>query len=122
MNEQNWKAEYERQRLLVIDWAAHNGLVALDEEDQTMAPEYEPRFLNVVCQLYLGMNGNLVGRPTVATLVVHHIRYIDDPEVIVASKVKVMLVRHGRSGAPAFVTADELARFGLEARHLDRID
>jgi hypothetical protein len=117
----DWRVEYARSRALVMDWAARNGLECTDEADGTMAPEYEAAFVNVTSAPRPDSLGVRMARPTVAALVVRHFRPRPEGPPLVTT-VEVHLVRFGRTRGTHAVTADELQRFGLEARHIDRID
>ena len=62
-----------------------------------------------------------MARPTVATLMRRY--FVKDGRRISGYEfIEVHLVRHGRIRTDLVVSPEELQRFGMEARHLDRID
>lgn len=112
--------EWNRAVDLVRRWAAHNGLRTSIESDTTMDREFDPTFLNVTSDPYPDVNGIRMARPTIATLMKRY--FVSRDGVRLHEFIEVRLVRHGRMPGITTISPDELERFGLEARHLDRID
>lgn len=108
---------------LVTDWANHKGLRVSMETDDSMEPEFSSRFLNVTLDPKEDQHGITMARPTVATLVRRYIVSLGGARLEgYGPFIEVRLVRHGRASTVLVVSPEELQRFGMEARHLDRID
>lgn len=106
---------------LVREWAARHGLGCAMETDPTLGPEFDSTFLSVACMPYSTDSTSCAGSgSTVASLMR---RYAINP---VTSKrhgpptIGVYLVRRGCSfHCGRSIKPHELARFGLEAQHMD---
>jgi hypothetical protein len=116
-------SDWDTAKRLVSDWAARNGLRVSLENDPTIAPEFDPEFLNVTSDPYPDSGGVTFARPTVASLMRRYVLYAGTQHRLPGYEfIEVRLVRHGRQNTVLAVSPEELQRFGLEARHLDRID
>lgn len=115
---------WDRACRQVRDWAARNGLLVMGASDASIEPEFDRDFLNVVADPRPDLSGFTFARPTVLTLRRRYLVGLDGARLIgFEAIIEVALVRHGRgSRDPVIISPDDLRRFGLEARHLDRID